>query len=261
MDLQLEGLRVLVTGGSRGIGLAIASKLAAEGALVAICARGKQCLARAAADLAKVGRAPTTLVADVRDATSLANAMEAAAAVHGGLDLLVANAGGSVGGDLLHSTPEDWVRTFEANVLHAATAIRTAAPYLEQSEAGAVLIVASISGWKPRAKSSYSTAKAAEIHLASALAAELGPLRIRVNALSPGSVVTQGGRWEQTRGADRQGFEEFVRDNTPHGRLVTVDEVADVACFLLSKRASGVNGAHITVDGGQDRPTDRRPYP
>ena len=73
--------------------------------------------------------------------------------------------------------------------------------------------------------------------------------------------MTAGGRWERTREADPDAFDEFVRDNAPRGRLVTVEEVADVACFLLSARASGINGAHVMVDGAQDRSTDRRPYP
>jgi 3-oxoacyl-[acyl-carrier protein] reductase len=261
MDLQLRGRRVLITGGSRGIGLAIALALVDEGARVTICARGQEDLARAAEELACHGTTPHTVVADVTDSQSLGAAVAEAAETFGGLDLVVANAGGSTGGDLLHSTAEDWMQTFRANVLHAATTVRAAVPHLEHTEDAAVVIVASISGWKPRTKSSYSAAKAAEIHLAPALAAELGPLGIRVNALSPGAVVTAGGRWERTREADPDAFDEFVRDNAPRGRLVTVEEVADVACFLLSARANGINGAHVRVDGGQDRSTDRRPYP
>jgi 3-oxoacyl-[acyl-carrier protein] reductase len=162
---------------------------------------------------------------------------------------------------LLRSTVEDWLHTFQANVLHAATAVRVAAPHLARAPHAAVLIVASISGWKPRTKSSYSAAKAAEIHLAPSLAAELARERIRVNALSPGGVMVSGGRWERTKAVDPDAFDDFVRENSPQGRLVTAEEVADVACFLLSPRASGVNGSHVTVDGGQDRSTDHRPYP
>jgi 3-oxoacyl-[acyl-carrier protein] reductase len=261
MELQLTHRRALITGGSRGIGLAIARALAREGARVTICARGEEDLKRAACDIARHGAPPHTVVADVTSSTSLEAAVEEAADAHGGLDLVVANAGASFGGDLLHSTAEDWARTFQINVIHAATLIRAAVPYLAHTGHGAALVIASISGWKPRTKSSYSAAKAAEIHLAPALAAELAPQRIRVNTMSPGAVVAPGGRWERTRAADPRAFDEFVRDNTPHGRLVTPEEVADVACFLLSPRASGINGAHVTVDGGQDRSTDRRPYP
>jgi 3-oxoacyl-[acyl-carrier protein] reductase len=261
VDLGLTGRKAFVTGGSRGIGLAIACGLAAEGVLVTICARGGERLAQAADEIAEHGPRPAAMVVDVTDAAALTAAVDQSARDAEGLDLLVANAGGSAGGTLLQSTPEDWMRTFEMNVLHAATAIRAGAPYLAASRHGAALAIGSISGWKPRAKSSYAVAKAAEIHLAPVLAAELGPLGIRVNTLSPGVVVTKGGRWERTRAADPEEFEQFVADNAPTGRLVTEREIADVACFLLSARASGVNGAHVTVDGALDRPTDVRPFP
>ena len=261
MDLDLRHRKAFVTGGSRGIGLAIACGLAAEGALVTICARGEDGLARAADEVGEHGHRPLTLAVDVTDGAGLAAAVERSAHIQDGLDLVVANAGGSTGGTLLDSTPEDWAETLALNVVHAATAIRAAVPHLAASSHGAAVVVSSICGWKPRAKSSYSVAKAAEIHLAPVLAAELGPLRIRVNSLSPGAVVTRGGRWERTQAADPEEFEKYVADNAPGGRLVTVEEVADVACFLLSARASGINGSHVTVDGALDRPTDVRPYP
>lgn len=261
VDLQLGGKRAFITGGSRGIGLAIACELAAEGARVAVCARGEEGLVRAADEIARHGPRPITMAIDVSDAAALEQSIHQSARSMDGVDLLVANVGGSVGGSLLESTPEDWAQTFGLNVLHAANAIRSAAPYLAASGHGAALVVASISGWKPRTKSSYSAAKAAEIHLSAVLATELGPLGIRVNTLSPGAVVTEGGRWERTRAADPAAFETFVRDNAPTGRLVTEREIANVACFLLSERANGINGAHVPVDGGQDRSTDHRPYP
>ena len=122
-------------------------------------------------------------------------------------------------------------------------------------------MIGSISGWKPRASSSYAVAKAAEIHLAPALAVELARERIRVNTLSPGSVMFEGGRWARTRAADPEAHDRFVAENLPGGRFVSLEEVADAACFLLSPRAAGINGAHIAVDGAQDRPTDRPVYP
>jgi 3-oxoacyl-[acyl-carrier protein] reductase len=261
VDLGLDGSRAFVTGGSRGIGLAIACGLAAEGAVVTICARGEGDLAQAAEAIAEHGKRPMTMVVDVTDPDGLAAAIEQSARTFAGLDLVVANAGGSSGGTLMSSTSQDWAHTFGLNVLHAASAIRAAVPHLSRSTHGAALVISSICGWKPRAKSSYSVAKAAEIHLAPALAAELGPLGIRVNTLSPGAVVAPGGRWERTRAADPEAFERYVADNAPLGRLVTTSEVADVACFLLSARAGGVNGANVTVDGALDRPTDVRPYP
>ncbi|HEX2312205.1 MAG TPA: SDR family oxidoreductase, partial [Thermomonospora sp.] len=199
--------------------------------------------------------------ADVTDPRELGRAVEEAAALLGGLDLLVANAGGSFGGDLLDSTPEDWARTYAVNVLHAAHAVRTAVPHLERGADAAVLVVASITGWKPGPRSSYASAKAAEIQLAATLAQELGPRGIRVNALSPGSTLFEGGGWDRFRRERPERFAAFAREDFPAGRLVTLEEVADAACFVLSPRASGINGTNICVDGAQDHPSARRFFP
>jgi 3-oxoacyl-[acyl-carrier protein] reductase len=261
MDLQLTGMRAFITGASRGIGLGVARALALEGAVVSVGARHSAGLAKAVDDLAAEGLAIHPYVLDVTDPVALEETVTQVAAEHGGLDLLVANAGGSRGGGIQASTAADWMYTFGLNVVHAATAIRASVPWLSESGRGAVLIIGSISGWRPRATSSYAVAKAAEIHLAPTLAVELARERIRVNTLSPGAVLLDDGRWARTRAADPEAFERFVADNLPGGRLVSLDEVADTACFLLSPRASGINGAHITVDGAQDRPTDRVVYP
>ena len=261
MDLQLTGMRALVTGGSRGIGLAIARALAQEGAGVSICARDGDGLSDAVARLEREGLTVHPYVVDVADSAQLEATVVRAANEHDGLDLVVANAGTSRGGGLQTSTAEDWMHTFNVNVVHAATAIRAAVPWLSVSGHGAALAIGSISGWKPRASSAYAVAKAAEIHLAPALAVELARERIRVNTLSPGSVMFEGGRWARTRAADPEAHDRFVAENLPGGRFVSPEEVADAACFLLSPRAAGINGAHIAVDGAQDRPTDRPVYP
>lgn len=261
MDLNLARRRAFVTGGSRGIGLAVARALAEEGVVVSICARDRTGLDRAQASLAADGLAVHAYQADVTEAEDLEAAITRSATEHDGLDLLVANAGGSRGGGLQTSDATDWAYTMALNVVHAATAIRAALPWLSHSGEGAALVIGSISGWKPRTSSSYSVAKAAEIHLAPSLAVELAKERVRVNTLSPGAVLFDGGRWARTREADPDTHDRFVADNLPGGRLVTLREVADAACFLLSPRASGVNGAHLAVDGAQDRPTDRPVYP
>ncbi|MFD0689451.1 SDR family NAD(P)-dependent oxidoreductase [Actinomadura fibrosa] len=266
MDLGLAGARAFVTGGTAGIGLAVARALAAEGAGVAVCGRDPERLAEAVAALRADGaRADGVrahgLVADVTDPDALGAAVDGAAEALGGLDLLVANAGGSFGGDLLDSTPDDWARTFSINVLHAAHAVRTAVPHFERAGGGSVVIISSITGWKPGPKSSYASAKAAEIHLAATLAQELGGRGIRVNALSPGSVLFEDGGWDRFRTTHPDRYAAFAREDFPAGRLVGVEEVADTACFLLSRRASGINGANIPVDGAQDHPSARRFFP
>ena len=261
MDLGLRGKRAFITGGTAGIGLGIARGLAGEGAAVGVCGRDPDRLASAARLLRDSGGAGVHgVTTDVTDTDALTSAVEETAAALGGLDLVVANAGGSAGGDLVDSTPQEWADTFALNVLHAANLIRAAVPYLADG-GGAALIIASITGWKAGPKSSYAAAKAAEIHLAATLGAELGPRGIRVNALSPGSVLFEGGSWYERGRREPDRLAAFAREDFPNGRLVALEEVVDVACFLLSDRASGVNGADVHVDGGQDHPNVRRFFP
>ena len=252
MDLGLAGKTAFITGGTHGIGLAVARLLVEEGAGVVVCGRDEGRLAECGVPGVR---------ADVTDAGQLERAVDEAARRLGGLDLLVANAGGSFGGGLLESTPQEWADTFALNVLHAAHAIRSAVPHFERRGGGSALVVSSITGWKPGPRSSYASAKAAEIHLAAALAQELGPKNIRVNALSPGSVLFEGGGWAWVRDHRPEEYAAFARDDFPRGRLVDLREVADTACFLLSDRASGISGANICVDAAQDHPGSGRFFP
>lgn len=258
MDLELTGKRAFVTGGTRGIGLAIAHALAAEGASVAVCGRDQDSLEQAVKAIRDDGTEACGVRADITEPDQLASAIDIGADYLDGLDLLVANAGGSIGGDLLDSTPQDWIDTYALNVLHAAHAVRSTVPHFEKSGRGAVVITSSISGWKPGPKSSYATAKAAEIHLAAVLAEELASRNIRVNAVSPGSVQAENNGWERLGTNDPDQLADFARREFPSGRMLTATEIADVTCFLLSDRAAGINGANVHVDGGQGRPSARR---
>jgi 3-oxoacyl-[acyl-carrier protein] reductase len=187
MDLALRGARALVTGGSRGIGFAVADALAAEGAAVGIVARGADGLAAAAARLAGYGVPVATAAADVTDMAALEAAVRQIAGELGGLDHLVANAGGTVGGNLTDSAPGDFLATFALNAGHAAELIRSGLPYLKDSQAPSCVIISSITGMRPAPRTTYAVAKAAEIQLAATAAAELASAGIRVNAVSPGS--------------------------------------------------------------------------
>jgi 3-oxoacyl-[acyl-carrier protein] reductase len=255
MDLGLTGKVALVTGGTRGIGRAIVGRRAAEGCAVAICGRTAETLEATVTALRESGATAHGVVADVTAPGGVERFVDEAAAALGGADLLVANVGGTAGGSLLESTPEDWVQTFELNLLHAVRAIRAAVPHFEQRGGGSVVTIASVSGSKPGPRAQYGAAKAGEIFLAGALALELGPKRIRVNTVSPGSILFPGGGWEARRQREPEAFAEFERREFPWGRLGTAEEVADVVAFVLSERASWVNGANIAVDGGQGRPT------
>jgi 3-oxoacyl-[acyl-carrier protein] reductase len=259
MDLGLHGRRALITGGSRGIGFAVADALAAEGTAVGLVARDAAGLAAAAERLAPRGVPVATAVADVTDTPALKRAVDDIAAALGGLDHLVANAGGTVGrGNLTSAGDGDFTATYALNAGHAAELIRAGLAHLQAAGGGAVVIVSSITGLRPAPRTAYAAAKAAEIHLAATAAQELAPAGIRVNAVSPGSIMFPGGGWDTFRQEHPEDFAAFLASQFPFGRLGRPEEVADVVTFLLSARASWITGANIVVDGGQLYPSARR---
>jgi 3-oxoacyl-[acyl-carrier protein] reductase len=229
--------------------------LAAEGCAVAICGRSPETLEQRAAELRGRGVKTHTVVADVAQPGDVERFVQDSAGVLGGVDLVVANVGGSAGGRLLEATPEDWHRTFDLNLFHAVRLVRAALPHFQRAGGGSVVIIASISGSKPSPGAQYGATKAGEIFLSGALALELAPHRIRVNTVSPGSILFPGGGWERFQTEQPERFHEFERREFPWGRLGHAEEIADVVAFVLSDRASWINGANIPVDGGQGRPS------
>ncbi len=251
MELGLAGKRALVTGASRGIGSAIADALAAEGVRVALAARTAADVEAAAQRLREQGAEAVALTGDLTLAADVERVVQEAAAAFSGLDILVNNVGGGMGGN----TDEAWQYTFDINLNAAVRASRAVTPLMQAQRHGVILIVSSVSGWQVGGSPQYNAAKAAEIMYARSLAKELGPDGIRVNAVSPGSIMFAGGGWARRKERDPEGIAAFIANDMPLGRFGTPEEIANVCVFLCSDRASLVTGANIAVDGCQLKPS------
>jgi 3-oxoacyl-[acyl-carrier protein] reductase len=265
MDLGLSGKVALVTGSSRGIGLATALAFAREGAAVALSGRDEATLARAADKLRAAGGRFALCPGDVTKPDAAAATVESAAKQLGAIDILVNNVGGSAGGRrVLDSSDEDWHAVLELNLVQTVRMIRLAAPRMSKRPGASIVNVSSISGWSPQLVGSgqYGAAKAALIFDAERWALELIPHGIRVNTVSPGSILFEGGGWERYRNGNEANFDDYVANGFPMGRLGKPEEVADVIVFLSSPRAHWINGRHVPVDGLEQpyAARDRRPF-
>jgi 3-oxoacyl-[acyl-carrier protein] reductase len=252
VDLGLAGKVALVTGSSRGIGRAIATRLVEEGADVVFCARGAEPLEGAVAAAPGPGHAHG-VVADVSKEDGAAAVVEGALSAFGGLDVVVNNVGGSGAGTFDGLDAEDLDTVLRKNVVPAVLVSRAALPVLRARGGGVIAMIASIFGRELGGGPGYNLAKAAEISLAKTMARDLAQDSVRVLSVSPGSVLFPGGSWDRRQREDPEGIAAFVEREIPWGRFGTVDEVADVVAFLVSERASWVVGTSVVVDGGQSR--------
>jgi 3-oxoacyl-[acyl-carrier protein] reductase len=247
MNIELEGQRAVVTGGSRGIGRAIALAFAEAGAAVSICARGAEALAKTRAEIAQFGHAAHQEVCDLTDGQAVTAYIERAAAQLDGIDILVNNASG-------FGTSDDeagWEKSIAVDLLGTVRATRAALPHLEKSSSGVILNISSISGFRASARTPpYGAVKAAILEYTQTNAAQFARKGIRVNCIAPGSIEFPGGTWERAKNQNPNLYAAILR-SIPFGRLGRPEEVAQVALFLCSPLAYWVTGQNIAVDGGQ----------
>jgi 3-oxoacyl-[acyl-carrier protein] reductase len=256
MDLQLSGKVALITGASRGLGLAAASALAAEGCRVAVCARTASVLDEAADGLRRLAAKPDDVLAvpaDLFAADGVASVFARTVRTFGGLDILVNNLALARGGTIVDTPDDTWQEAFDGTLFPAIRASRLAVPEMRRRGGGVILMIASIWGRESGGRMTYNAVKAAEISLAKSMATQLAPDGIRVNSVAPGSILFPGGSWERRQKEDPDGIAEFVRRELPFGRFGRAEEVGAVVAFLASPRASWVSGASVTVDGCQSR--------
>ena len=254
MDLGLHNKVAVVTGASRGLGLAIAESLAREGCKLAICARGKDGLEAAAEGLGKLGVEVLSLPLDITDSDAHERLIGAAVDRFGRLDILVNSAGGNRRGRFTELDDGAWDEILDLNFKAHVRMTRSAVPHLSRAS-GAVLFITSIFGREAGGPglTAYNSTKSALISLAKIMALELAEHGVRVNSLAPGSIRFPGGSWDRRCIEDPDAMAEFVDRNLPFGRFGRAQEIGDVAAFLVSKRASWITGACLNVDGGQSR--------
>jgi 3-oxoacyl-[acyl-carrier protein] reductase len=257
VDLGLQDKVAIVTGSSRGLGLACATALAAEGCRVTICARGEGRLTEAADLVRRAGRATPadvlSVTADLATAAGVERVVAGTVEAFGGLDILVNNVGLARGSTIADTSDAEWQEAFDLTLFPAVRASRLAVPLMRRRGGGVIVMIASIWGRESGGRMTYNAVKAAEISLAKSMAQQLAPDNIRVNSVAPGSILFTGGSWHRRQQEDPAGIADFVARELPFGRFGRPEEVGAVVAFLCSARASWISGASVPVDGCQSR--------
>jgi 3-oxoacyl-[acyl-carrier protein] reductase len=264
MDLELAGKAAIVTGSSRGLGLASAKALAAEGCRVCLSARGAEALEQAADALrASLGSDPrsgtgvrpevTAVAADLSTPEGAEKVVDAALQAFGRIDILVNNVGTAKGSDIVGTADWEWQEAVDHTLFPAIRMSRLVVPHMRKQGGGSIVMIASIWGRESGGRMAYNAVKAAEISLGKSMAQQLAKDGIRVNSVAPGSILFPGGSWDKRQQADPAGIADFVRRELPFGRFGRPEEVGAAVAFLASPRASWISGSSVPVDGCQSR--------
>jgi len=248
MDLGIAGKVALVTAGTKGIGLGIARALAAEGARVAVAARTEADVKHTAQAVAGLG-----VVADLLTEAGCRRAVSETEKVLGPVDILINNLGVRAGSSWADTRPSEFESAFAGNVVVSARMTQLVLPGMLTRGWGRVVVISSVWGRESGGAPAYNAAKAAEISFVKSLAREVASKGVTVNCVAPGSILWEGGGWHRRQQADPEAIAAFVRAEMPLGRFGQVEEVAGVVAFVCSQQASLLNGACISVDGGQSR--------
>ena len=245
MDLGLKGKRAVITGGSKGIGRAVAAGFAQEGADVAICARNTGEVASAVAALKAQGVKAYGSALDVADGPALKAWVAASGKELGGIDALVCNVSALAVGN----SEETWEKSFRTDMMHTVNAVEAALPYLEKSSCASIVLISSVSGFEVDfAAGSYGAMKAALIHYAKGLSRQLVGKGIRVNCVSPGNTYFDGGIWQNIEKNLPDLYASTLKVN-PTGKFGTPEEVANGVVFISSPVASRISGTNLVIDG------------
>ncbi len=257
MELGLKGKTALVTGASEGIGMAIARKLAEEGVRVAICARTDAKLKETAAEIARATGLPVVPIpADLRSLAGCQGFVEQAVGQLGGVDILVNNAGASAFGAFVDLPDDAFVDAINGKLLGYIRCAKAVIPHMQRRGGGTIVNITGTTQQAVAFHTPGSACNAAIRMFSKELSMELGPLNIRVNSLAPGRIQTARGDRLLEATAAAQGtspdviLSQLVK-TIPSGRLGTIDDIADAVCFLVSERATYVNGAAWVVDGSK----------
>ncbi len=248
MDLGLTGKNVIITGASRGIGRATALEFAAEGANVAICARGAEALEITRSDVAALGVTVHARSCDVSDADALKAFINSANEALGGIDILINNPSGFG----LTDDEAGWEASLNIDMMATVRATWQVVPWMEARGGGAIVHISSISGLEAGSPPAYTAVKAGLVAHAKTMAAQLAPQGIRVNTVAPGSIEFANGFWATVKQQNRAMYDATLAA-IPAGRMGTAEEVAATVVFLASPKASWVSGAMLLVDGVQHK--------